>query len=261
MNAATYQELAPAETHQPSSSLPANLPSISLVIPCWTDWPLALELCRKANSFPFLHEIIVALPPGSEATVAPFKAAGARVVHAEKVGRGSQMNAGAAVATGDILLFHHCDSILAASHLASLAHALFDPKLMGGAFHRAFDERHPHLRWLEPWERLHCNLFGTLYGDQSLFARRSHFEKMGGFADLPLMEDVEFSRRLRRLGGVIVLDPPMATSPRKHLQNGSWRTTLQNMKFLILFSLGVPAKTLHARYYASTLKQTAEQNG
>ena len=106
------------------------------------------------------------------------------------------------------------------------------------------------MRRLENFERAHCRAFGTIYGDQSLFVRRDHFVRLGGFATVPLMEDVEFSRRLRRSGKVVLLDPPMRTSPRKQIEQGAWRVTLRNLLFLILFRLGVSAERLHRRYYA-----------
>jgi hypothetical protein len=72
---------------------------------------------------------------------------------------------------------------------------------------------------------------------------------MGGFADIPLMEDLEFSRRLRRLGSVVLLDPPLWSSPRRFRRQGNWRTTLLNMAFIGLFYLGVDPCTLHRWYY------------
>jgi hypothetical protein len=123
------------------------------------------------------------------------------------------------------------------------------PEVAGGAFYRRFDERHPRLRWAETLERWHSRAFGTLYGDQSIFVRRTHFFQLGGFAPLPLMEDVEFSRRLRRSGRIVLLDPPMSSSPARQIEQGAWRTTLRNMLFLLLFRCGVPADFLHASYY------------
>ena len=160
------------------------------------------------------------------------------------------MNAGARAAGGDVFLFHHADTELTEAHLVSLHEAVRrDPDLGGGAFRRRFDERHPHLRWLEGWEALRCRCFGPLFGDQSIFVRRRVFEALGGFADLPLMEDVEFSCRLRRAHRVALLAPPIRSSPRKHLQQGRWRTTLANAGFLLLHAAGVPPRRLHRWYY------------
>ena len=165
-------------------------------------------------------------------------------------GRGNQMNEAARAATGNILLFHHADTELTEAHLGSLQTAMAaDPLLGGGAFRRQFDERHPHLRWLEPWEALRCRRFGPLFGDQSIFVRRTVFETLGGFGDIPLMEDVDFSCRMRRCAPIVLLTPAIRSSARKHLQQGRWRTTLTNVLFLLLYVCGVPPLRLHAWYY------------
>ena len=125
-----------------------------------------------------------------------------------------------------------------------------DPTVGGGAFRRRFDERHPRLRWLEPWEARRCHRFGPVFGDQSIFVRRSVFEALNGFADMPLMEDVEFSCRLRRHAGKLcILTPAICSSARKHLQQGRWHTTLANTLLLLLYVLGVSPQRLHGWYY------------
>jgi GT2 family glycosyltransferase len=90
---------------------------------------------------------------------------------------------------------------------------------------------------------------GTLYGDQSIFVRKEIFEQLGGFASIPLMEDVEFSRRLRRTGKIVVLDPPIATSPRHHERRGAIRTSIRNGVMIVLYRLGISPQRLHAWYY------------
>ena len=159
------------------------------------------------------------------------------------------MNIGAHEASGDVLLFHHVDSELTNAHLESIAAALRDPAIIGGAFYRKFDERHPMLRWFEPLERLHLRFFGTIYGDQSVFVRREVFWQLGEFAPIPLMEDVEFSKRLRRAGRIVLLDPPMRSSPRRQIEQGSWRVTFRNLLFLVAYKCGVSAHLLHHWYY------------
>ncbi len=159
------------------------------------------------------------------------------------------MNKAARIAGGEILLFHHADTDLTEEHLSSLEAAMADPALCGGAFRRRFDERHPHLRWLEPLEALRCRRFGPVFGDQSIFVRRRVFEEMGGFADVPLMEDVEFSCRLRRRGRLAVLRPAIGSSARKHLEQGRWHSTLTNAGLLFLYVFGASPHRLHAWYY------------
>jgi len=229
-------------------------PSISLILPCWQDDLLAEEMVIRWRSHPLLREIFVAGAPACCKNQEELEGLGAICTMAESAGRGAQMNTAAALATGDLLVFHHLDSQLEGAHLISLVEVMRDSKCVGGAFHRHFDERHPHLRWLEPIERWHCRSFGTLYGDQSIFVRRRVFEALGGFANYPLMEDVEFSKRLRRQGPLAVIDPPMKTSPRRHLEYGAWRVTLMNVMLLTLYHLGVSPSKLHQMYYPERLK-------
>ncbi len=197
---------------------------------------------------PAVREVIMATVEKSTALEAGTS--GFRTVHCSQQGRGNQMNEAARNATGNVLLFHHADTELTAAHLQSLESALrTDPSLGGGAYRRRFDERHPRLRWLEPWEALRCRRFGPLFGDQSLFVRRPVFVELGGFADIPLMEDVDFSCRLRRHSGIALLLPAIRSSARKHIQQGRWRTTLINALFLLLYVCGISPRKLHAWYY------------
>ena len=220
--------------------------SISVVIPVWRENGPLFDLLREISAWPEIREVIVASAGETPEFRVAVEAAGALCLSAGRPNRGRQMNVGARHAVGEWLLFHHADTDLTRAHASALA-AL--DGAVGGAFHRKFDARHPHCRWIEPIERSRNRRFGTLFGDQSIFVRRDHFQKLGGFADIPLMEDVEFSKRLRRSGPIALLDPPIATSPRKHVSHGAWRTTLTNAALILFYKLGVPPERLHAWYY------------
>ncbi len=225
---------------------------ISVIIPCWKDDVPTERLVRKVKSWriPGVKlEIIVGGASGCCQNRAAIEALGAHFAEAARRGRGSQMNAAAAIANGDVLLFQHADSELEPVHIQSLAVAVRELDVVGGAFHRAFDERHPGLRWLEGLERIHGRLFGTMYGDQSIFVRREIFSELNGYAEYPLMEDVDFSKRLRKVARVRLLDPPMRSSPRRHLQRGPWKTTLRNALILFLYHAGVSPDALYRMYY------------
>lgn len=230
---------------------PAMLPGISIIVPCWRDDVVPPAVCAAWLRSPFVREVLIATAEGAErGNSAPASEATLRWVHCARTGRGNQMNEAARVACGEVLLFNHADTELLDTHLHSLHEAMRGrPDLAGGAFRRRFDERHPHLRWLERWEALRCRRFGPLFGDQSIFVRRLVFEALGGFADIPLMEDVEFTRRLRRGHRVALLAPAIRSSPRKHLERGRWRTTLANAAFLLGHTVGVSPQRLHRWYY------------
>ncbi len=221
--------------------------TISVIIPVWRDADSAVGLTAELLTVKWVREVIVAGAGMDEETVQALVDLGARCVISAHPNRGHQMDLGAEEVNGEWLLFQHADTELTAAHLHVLAG--LDTDCVGGAFYRRFDERHPTLRWLEPVERWHNRNFGALYGDQSIFVRREVFARLGGFRGLPLMEDVDFSLRLRRAGKVALLDPPIASSPRRHLARGPWRTTFRNATLLALFHLGVSPRRLHRWYY------------
>lgn len=233
----------------PDDPAPKGVGSISVIIPVWRDFAALGALLPILSRAPEVHEVIVAAAEPQAGVANELETAGVRLVDAGGPNRGRQMDAGAEMAKGRWLLFHHVDSQLTAMHLAALAALDADSAAVGGAFYRRFDERHPAMRRFEKIERWHNRSFGALYGDQSIFARREVFAALGGFRGLPLMEDVDFSHRLRRAGKIELLDPPMSSSPRRHLARGPWRMTLMNTLLLAFFHLGVSPQRLHRWYY------------
>jgi hypothetical protein len=236
----------------PSSNETKETTTISVVIPVWRDHGMLAPLLSLLQGSPTVSEVIVCVAEPALGIESRLVDLGARIVTADAPSRGRQLDLGARQASGEWLLFHHADTNITHAHLEAVA-TLDGRAFVGGAFYRQFDERHPRLRWLEGIERWHNRHFGPLFGDQSIFARREAFHALGGFRGLPLMEDVDFSLRLRRFGRVALLDPPIATSPRKHLAQGPWRTTLINAALLGMFRLGVPAARLHRWYYSGPL--------
>ena len=235
-------------------SPPATAPlRLSVLIPAWNDHALLLrsipELVRQKG----VHEVIVADASTDPGAAEAVQAAGGIYLRAAQPNRGEQMNLAAARASGDVLVFHHADSILTLPHVAAIMSALADPGVIGGAFYRKFDRRHPRLLWLEKVARFLTLHGGSFFGDQSVFVRRETFLQLGGFAPIPLMEDMEFSRRLRRSGRVAVLDPPIESSTRRHLRHGPWRTSVQNGIFIVLYKCGLSPTHLHRWYYRERL--------
>lgn len=143
-------------------------------------------------------------------------------------GRASQLNRGAAVARGDWLWFLHADTALPADWQEQLRCATEDPVVVGGGFHSAIDAPGAGYRFLDAWGWLRTRVQRSLYGDQGIFVRRDLFERLGGFAELPGCEDVEFSRRMCRAGRVAVLPGPIRPSARRWQRNGWWRTVSEH---------------------------------
>jgi rSAM/selenodomain-associated transferase 2 len=224
--------------------------AISFIIPSWRDSENLTSLLPKLAALPGRVEIIVVeVSLEGRAPSRPFDSTAVRFVTVTNPNRGEQMNHGASIATGDVLVFHHADTEFTPEHLHAIEVVMRDPSVVGGAFHRKFDERHPRLMWLETFARWRAGRGATLYGDQSIFVRRDVFQKLGGFAPIPLMEDVEFSPRLRRAGKVVLLDPPLRSSARHHERKGAWKRTIQNGALLLLYKVGVPPRRLHRWYY------------
>ena len=222
---------------------------ISVIIPSWADRETLCDLLPRLRATTLVNELVIVEASVDEQIGKLARAHNAEFLRVSAPSRGKQMNLGATVATGDLLVFLHADTLANPVHFEAILRAMADRAFVGGAFYRHFDERHPHLRPLEHVARFLTRNGGTLFGDQMVFVRREAFEKLGGFADIPLMEDVEFSRRLRSLGKVAVLDPPIRTSARQHLGNGRWRTTFRNALLLLLYKTGVSAERLHSVYY------------
>ena len=224
-------------------------PLISLIVPVWNDEELIVDLVNSLQVDPESAEwIVVAVRPGK--SLCELHRRGViHLISCDKPSRSTQMNAGAAQARGALFCFHHADSRLSTEHIIALKKTARNHAISGGAFYRHFDNRRIDVVLLENLVRRLNSLAGPLFGDQSIFVRASVFQGLGGFADIPLMEDIEFSRRLRRVGNIVLLDPPLWSSPRRFHCLGKWRTSLLNFVLIGLFYSGVDPCTLHKWYY------------
>ena len=220
---------------------------ISVIIPTLNEEARIEGLLRSLQVIPGL-EIIVVDGMSQDRTVEIVKALTPRVWAAPR-GRALQMNEGARHATGEGLLFLHADTRLTPSALDQLTSALSDPTIIGGAFSFGLDSQQWGLRLIEAVTNLRARLFLLPYGDQAIFVRRGVFEEIGGYAELPLLEDLELIRRLKRQGRVVILPAKAITSARRWRAEGILYTTLRNWVVTILFYLGVSATTL-ARWYS-----------
>ncbi|HET7513067.1 MAG TPA: TIGR04283 family arsenosugar biosynthesis glycosyltransferase [Chthoniobacterales bacterium] len=226
---------------------------LSVIVPAWSERENLRRLVPQLLSLKGLQEVVVVDALPDRITAEEVRQAGGLYFHSTAPNRGTQMNLGAENAAGDVLLFHHADSVLTAEHVAAIHRALRDPGVIGGAFYRKFDRRHPSLRPLEIVARFFTRHGGSFFGDQSTFVRREIFSKLSGFAPIPLMEDIEWSGRLRRAGRVAILDPPVLSSHRRHLSRGPWRTSIENGIFILLYRCGVSPARLHRWYYRERL--------
>lgn len=164
-----------------------------------------------------------------------------RLLHAPR-GRAAQMNAGAAVARGDTLLFLHADTRLPAGALARLDAAIAAaPDWQGGAFRHAFDPTDWRLRLVSAGNNLRCRRSRVYFGDQAIFVRSALFARLGGFPDVPVLEDVMFCERLRTHATTVLLPEVVHTDPRRFLHHGVWRTVWRGVRILLRHRLGLAA--------------------
>jgi rSAM/selenodomain-associated transferase 2 len=164
-------------------------------------------------------------------------------------GRARQMNAGAHASRGAVLLFLHADTRLPDGALHAVERALADPTVVGGRFDVRFDSPRVIMRLVAWFMNVRSRLTGIATGDQAVFVRRPVFQALGGFAEIPLMEDVEFSRRLKRAGRVAHLRLRVTTSARKWEREGPIRTIALMWLLRFLYASGVRPARLHRYYY------------
>ena len=160
-------------------------------------------------------------------------------------GRARQMNCGASLAKGEVLLFLHADTLLPPQALTRIENALADTRFVAGAFDLGFDTNRSIFRLTEKYAALRTRLTMIPFGDQAIFVRKAYFAKIGGYAEIPLMEDVELMSRIRKRGDRICIIPlKVLTSPRRFEQEGILYCTVRNWALQLCYSAGVSPEKL-----------------
>jgi rSAM/selenodomain-associated transferase 2 len=192
-------------------------------------------------------QVIVAATAEDRASLAPVRESSPAVTWIEAPhGRARQMNAGAAAASGDWLIFLHADTRLPVEWREALASAAANPDVSVGCFQFSLDSPFRWARILEIGVRWRVRLFGLPYGDQALFVPRRAFVDAGGYADIPIMEDVDLVRRLRRVGRLYRSPYPALTSARSWERDGWVRRTAKHLRLIVLYFLGATPERLAA---------------
>jgi rSAM/selenodomain-associated transferase 2 len=222
---------------------------LSIVIPVLDEARhVAILLPELVTACPGAEVVVV---DGGSADGSPALAAriaGVRVVTSDR-GRARQMNAGAAAASGDALLFLHADTRLPPGAAEAVRDALADPAVAYGRFDVRFDSRRPAFRLIAGLMNARSRLTGICTGDQAIFVRRATFAALRGYADIALMEDVELTRRLKRAGRLAALRLRVTTSGRKWEREGVARTVVLMWALRFLYAVGVRPDRLHRWYY------------
>ncbi len=219
--------------------------SFSLIIPTLNEATHIGSCIAAVRAIAPTVEIIIADGGSTDATTRIATEAGVRVCHAPR-GRGPQCNAGAAMASGEVLVFLHADTRLPANAFDLLQILFQHEQAQIGKFRLSFDTEH----WLLDFAA-RCMWFDSIltsYGDQCIAIRRSFFTALGGFPDWPLFEDVRLFELARQHTRVYVLPAEVVTSARRFIDNGIFTQLLRDLWYMFQYLLGVPPETIAARY-------------
>ena len=220
--------------------------AISVIVPALDEAPVLAATLKSARA-PGVTEIIAVDGGSTDATVDVARRFADVVITAPR-GRASQMNAGAARARGEVLLFLHADTTLPPGFDDSIRCALADRAVVGGRFDVRLLPDDWLLRLTGELLNLRSRSTRIATGDQAIFVRRSVFEDLGGFPLIPLMEDVAFSALLKQRGRIACLRERVVTSSRRWRTRGVTRTILLMWSIRLLYFAGVPPERLHRLY-------------
>lgn len=221
--------------------------SISVVIPALNEAATLADTVQRVRTVREVAEIIVVDGGSRDDTGALAEKLGCRVVRSDR-GRGRQMRTGAAAATAPVILLLHADTWVEPDMGRAILDALRDPRVVGGGCWKVF--REPH--WLMRGSRCKCamrfHLFRRFMGDQAMFIRRDALEAIGGVPDVPLMEEFELCRMLKRKGRLALAATTVITSARRFQKLGVLRTYARMWRVTLLYYLGTPLEKLRQLY-------------
>ncbi len=219
---------------------------ISIIIPTLNEAATIAETLGHLKG-PDQLEVIVVDGGSQDDTVRLAAARGAKVIQTQP-GKACQMNAGAAAASGEVLVFVHADTRMPHNFSRQILAALDQTGVVAGAFRLHIDSGAARIRLIEKVANWRSHCLKMPYGDQALFMKKALFQKVGGFAEVPIMEDFMLVRRLKRMGRIIILPEPVFTSARRWIHLGVLRTWLINQLIVIAYYLGISPERL-SRWY------------
>ncbi len=219
---------------------------ITVIIPMWNEEDNITEITDQLYKLDSGLSIIVADAGSSDRTVelAQKKAV---VIQAPR-GRGAQMNAAAAMTSGDILWRLHADTRPHRDSIAAMQQALQDQRGGGGAFEYGLDSPGIYRRVTEFTSNRKNHILKLFYGDMGIFVRRTVFEQLGGYQDIPIMEDMDLCKRMKKVGGIVILPPCILTSTRRWLDEGILHNVARNWLLQTARTLSVSPEML-SRWY------------
>jgi hypothetical protein len=220
-------------------------PLVSVIIPALNEAERIGSAINRARADG--AEAIVADGGSDDRTREVARAHGAIVVNSAR-GRARQMNLGSAKASGEVLLFLHADTLLPEDFVEEVRDAM-NGGAVAGAFRLGVDDGSRAMRVIAWWANWRSRWLRRPYGDQALFVRRDLFREMGGYDELPIMEDYDLVRRVRRHGKIRLAPGVAITSARRWRRLGPWRTFFRNQAIVVAWHLGVSPERLAAYYH------------
>jgi len=223
---------------------------ISVIIPVYKEAKTIQHTLSHLSRINFSEtlEIIIVDSEANKSSLRAIRQEGIIKLSGPK-GRGSQMNHGAAIATGNIFLFLHADTLLPANAIKAILTATASKNIVGGAFNLSIDAKGVAFRVIEAFVRIRTHLTRIPYGDQAIFIKKSGFHEVGGYPDIPIMEDVALLRKIKRKKQKITIIPAsVKTSARRWKMEGLLYCTLRNWILLLLYYAGISPETL-SKYY------------
>jgi rSAM/selenodomain-associated transferase 2 len=226
------------------------MPKFSFIIPVWNEEAIisrTIEHVRDLSASGSAEIIVVDGDPAGR-TIKAARHTGVKTALSEK-GRGCQMNLGASLAEGEILIFLHADTLIPPDSLELIEAAMEDSSCIAGAFDLVIDSERPAFRLIEKAASFRSRMTRIPYGDQTIFIRKGDFRELGGFKNIPIMEDVEFMQRIKKQKRKIcIIGRAVLTSPRRWEKEGIVYTTLRNWLLIALYFCGVKPENL-IRFY------------
>lgn len=222
---------------------------LSVIIPTLNEEKRILNLINYIKNEELKTEIIISDADSSDKTKAIAAAEGVKIINNKKANRGLQLNRGAELASAPVLLFLHADSKLENSALTQLISQMgSDKELIGGCFKLKIESEHPLLKFISWSSNLRAKYLNLIFGDQGIFIKKEIFFDLGGFPEIELMEDWEFSKKMAAAGKLIYLNKKIYTSARRWQEYGVLKTILLMHKIKFLYFLGCSPKKLKKIY-------------
>lgn len=225
-----------------------NQTKISIIIPVFNE---AANIEKILNQFNFAQdkEIIFVDGGSTDNTVNLIKKKGFHIINSPVKKRSYQMNLGAKKAQGNILLFLHGDTVLSDNYLDSIENILNQKDVVAGAFQLRINDPRIAFRLLEILINWRSNIFSLPYGDQGIFIKKSIFQEIKGFPDIPIMEDFTLIKMLQKKGTIKISKLSVITSARRWQKLGILKTTLINQVIIVGYYLGFDLDKLASFYY------------